>query len=153
WKFAAFHLAEFGGEVGELLAEVRVQGLPLGEEIGAALANAVAEVVENPVWNKKLGVFGPAVVFLDELHFGFAERFAVGFGSVLLVGRAVTDVAVDDDKRGAVGRALKRGESEIQKIEVVGVGHAKDIPLIPLETRHDLFAEGPGGGTVEGDVI
>ena len=64
----------------------------------------------DAVGNEKLVVLGPAVVLLGELDLFFAERFAVGGFGVLLVRRALADVAVDDDQRRPVRRV--RGTSK-----------------------------------------
>src|SRR2546430_6307137 len=39
---------------------------------------------------------GPAVIFLYQLDFGLAERFAVRFVGILLVGRSVADVRSEE---------------------------------------------------------
>ena len=66
---------------------------PRPRERLAALADAVLEVIVDAVGDEELGVLGPAVDLLGQLDFFFAERFAVGLLGVLLVRRAVADVA------------------------------------------------------------
>ena len=60
------------------------------------------EIVQHAVGNQELRVFRPAVKFFGQPDFFFAQRFAVGGVGVLLVRRAVADVAVDADQRRAV---------------------------------------------------
>ena len=54
------------------------------------------------VGDQELGIGGPAVEFLGQADFVFAQRLAVGLVGVLLVGRAIADVAADDDHRRLV---------------------------------------------------
>ena len=74
---------------------------PGGAELGAALADAVGEVLGDAVGDEELGVLGPAVGALGLADLLVAQGLAVGRGGVLLVRRAVADVAVDDDQRRA----------------------------------------------------
>ena len=68
----------------------------------------VGKVLDNLRRHEELGVVRPAVDFLRQPHFFFAQRGAVGRVGVLLVGRAVADVAADDDQRRPIGRVLER---------------------------------------------
>ena len=65
----------------------------------AALPHAAAEVLADAVWNEKFGVLGPAVAPFGETYLLHAERLAMGGAGVMLVRRAVADVAVDDNER------------------------------------------------------
>ena len=66
------------------------------------------EVLAHAVGHEELRVLGPAVGALGQPDLLVAERLAVRGGGVLLVRRAVADVAVDDDQRrpafGLAGR-------------------------------------------------
>ena len=65
---------------------------------GSPLADPGGEVLVDAVGDEELGVLGPAVGALGLPHLLVAERLAVGGRGVLLVRRAVADVAVDDDQ-------------------------------------------------------
>ena len=67
--------------------------------LAAARADAGGEVLADAVGHEELRVLRPAVGALGELDFLVAQRLAVGRGGVLLVRRAVADVAVEDDQR------------------------------------------------------
>ena len=54
----------------------------------AATADAVAEVLVDPVGHEELRVLGPVVIALGQPDFLLAQRLAVGGAGVLLVGRA-----------------------------------------------------------------
>ena len=82
--------------IGSKLAQPRlVQAL-------AALTHAVVEMLAHAVRHEEFGVFGPTVTALGQADFLFAQRLAVGRAGVLLVRRAVADMAVDDDQRRRV---------------------------------------------------
>ena len=68
----------------------------------AALAHAVPEMLAHAVRHEKLGVFGPAIAPLGEPYLFLAERLAMGCAGVVLVRRAIADVAFDDDERWRV---------------------------------------------------
>ena len=89
--------------------------LPLVAQARAALADPGGEVLVDTVGDEELGVLGPAVGALRLPHLLLAERLAVGRRRVLLVRRAVADVAVDDDQGRAVraprGSARRPGRS------------------------------------------
>ena len=123
-------------------------------QLPAALADAVAEVLADAVGHEELGVLRPAVVPLGQPDLLLAERLAVGGAGVLLVGRAVGDVAVDDDQRRA-GRAclLKMRKARVEHVEVVGVADAGDVPAVADEARGHVLAEGQRGVALDGDVV
>src|SRR5665647_1754945 len=56
------------------------------------------EVLVDPVGNQELGLLGPAVAGLGLFDLCRAQRLAVRHARVDDVGRAVADVAVDDDE-------------------------------------------------------
>ena len=73
-------------------------------ELPPALADAVVEMFAHAVRHEELRVFRPAIAALGQPDLFFAERLAVGGAGVVLVRRAVADVAVDDDQRRRVVR-------------------------------------------------
>src|SRR5262249_39518824 len=83
----------------------------------------------------------------------FAEGFAVGFVRILLVRRAVADVAVDDDERGLVGATEKSFVAAGELQQIVGVGDTGDVPAVADKARHHVFAERPTGRAIESDTI
>ena len=54
----------------------------------------------------------------------------MGLGRVLLVGRAVADVAVEDDERWPTVRLAKNVQGVLDAIDVVGVADAQDVPAV-----------------------
>ena len=90
-------------ELGTLLGVAGLEGgqslLPGGAKLRTALADAVLEILVDAGGDQELRVLGPAIRLLGELDLFGAERLAVRLVAVLLVRRAVTDVALDDDQR------------------------------------------------------
>ena len=74
-------------------------------------------------------------------------------GGVLLVRRAVADVAVDDDQRRPPLLALEDLERPGEQLEVVGVAHPGDVPAVADEARRDVVAVGELGAAVDRDVV
>ena len=64
-------------------------------------------MIVHAVRHVKLLVFRPAVIPFRETDLVFAQGFAVGPAGILFVGRAVSDVTVNDDQRGAIVGAQK----------------------------------------------
>src|SRR5512132_1210453 len=82
-----------------MLARVALQQvLPFLAELRAAPADALIEVLADPVRNEELCVLGPAVGALGLADLLLAERLAVNLRRVDLVRRAPADVAVQDDQ-------------------------------------------------------
>jgi hypothetical protein len=95
----------------DLVSQLRKLFFVLGEfrapgrvGFGATFADAVLELIVDAVRHEELCVFRPAVIPLDQFHFGFAERLAVRFVGVLFVRGAVADVAIHDDERWTIFR-------------------------------------------------
>src|SRR5438094_585439 len=70
-----------------------------------------------------------------------AQGLAVGRGGVLLLGRTVRDVAVDDDEGGALGGRGGRVERRLDRPEVVGVRDVQHVPAVGAKAGADVFAE------------
>ena len=110
-------------------------------KLSAAPRHAVLEMLAHPVRHKKLGVFRPAVAALGEAYLLLAERLAVGCARVVLMRRAIADVAFDDDQGRHVRCAPENLNGLRQPLGVVGVAHAMDVPAIGQEARRDVVAE------------
>jgi hypothetical protein len=67
-----------------------------------APADASLEMLAYPVGHEERGVFRPAVMPFGQADFFLAQRFAMRRTGVLLVGRAVGDMAVDNDQGGPI---------------------------------------------------
>src|SRR5207302_544500 len=85
-------------------------GEPGVAQLPAALADAFLEGLAHAVGNEELRVLRPAVEALGQLDLLLAERLAMRLMRALLVRRAIADVAVDDDERGAIRLLLEDRE-------------------------------------------
>src|SRR5271166_6485980 len=103
--------------------------------------------------HKEFLVFRPAVVSLREPDFLLAERFTVSTTSILLMGRAVSDVAVHDDERGAILGVMKSAERTGQHVEVVCVSNSRHVPAVTDKTRGHVFRKRQGSVAFDRDVV
>ena len=92
------HARDIVGQIGKLLAIFRKQVVPLRAQFVSPLSDTFLEILQHPIRKKELRVLGPAVIFLYELYFVRAERFAVRGTCVLLVWRSVADMAVHNNE-------------------------------------------------------
>ena len=106
-KFTPLHPIEPVRQVGILLGIIREQVHPPAAELSATLTDARTKMLAHSLRNQKLGIFRPAVKLFHQPHFGFAQRLPVGLEAILLVGRAVTDMAVHDDQSWPVAGLQK----------------------------------------------
>ncbi len=135
-------------------------GLVAGEKlfpgdalVVSALAHHLGEALVDTVGHQELRVLRPAVALLGEADLLLAERLAVGGAGVLLVWRAVADVAFDDDHRRPVVDVLGAVEGRREALAVVGVTDAQDVPAIGEEAGGDVLAEGERGVALDGDAV
>src|SRR5271155_4055606 len=95
---------------------------------GTAGADTVGEMLVHAVGHEELCIFRPAVESFGGLDLLLAQRIAMGLLCILLVWRAVADMAFDNDQARAAGLIL----DEIKRVQhlllVIGVAHMEDIP-------------------------
>src|SRR5262249_11846104 len=77
--------------------------------------------------------------------FVLAQGLAVRRGGILLVRRAIADVAVEDDEGRAALRLPKHIECLLDSLDVVGVAHAQNVPAVTEEPGGDVFGKGDAG--------
>src|SRR5204863_9099903 len=97
-QLPALHLIDLRGKIGKLRAIVGKELLPPAARLRAALADAAVENLVHPVRDEETDILRPAISALREPHFSLAQRLAMSRGRVDLVGRAITDVTVEDDQ-------------------------------------------------------
>ena len=144
----------------ELVGELRVLAPVAGKlfhpgltSMTPALAHHRLEVFANPVRNEKLGVLRPAVVPFGQPDLFLAQRLAVRSMRILLVGRAVGDMAIHDDQGRPVGRAYEGGKCPFEHIQIIGVADTQDIPAVADKARRHVLAERQVGSAFDGDFI
>jgi len=87
----------------------------------------------------ELLICGEAERLLGQPHFLCAERRAVGFRGVLLVGAAVRDVRLANDEAGPVGDLL-RGDRSSRNSRHVVRAHGLHVPAVGLEAQGNVVA-------------
>ena len=122
-------------------------------KLSAAPADAILEMLAHAVRHEKLGVFRPAVAALGEAYLLLAERLAVGRAGVVLMRRAIADVAFDDDQGRHVVGAPETLDGLRQPLRVVGVADALHVPAIGEEARRDVVAERQIRMSFDGDAV
>ena len=132
-----------------VLFELVEPGVP---QLLAALADALLEVLVDAVGDTEL-LGGAAVELLGRLNLVPAQRLAVRRVMAFLARHAPGDVAVHDDQRRPVGRALERLQRPLEHVDIIGVGHADNVPAVAEEARGHIFGEGDVGVAFDGDVV
>src|SRR5215468_2524763 len=67
--------------------------------------------------------------------------------------RAISDVAVEHDKRWAAFGLLEDTQCVLNAIDIIGVSDAQHVPAIGEETRCNIFREGNAGVAFNRDVV
>src|SRR5262245_61181552 len=133
------HLVQLIGQIGMLGAVSFHAAEPVVAQRLAASPDAGLEVVVDAVGNEELCVLGPAVIALGEPNLLLAQGLAMGGACILLVGRAPTDVAVDDDEGRTFALLEEYAEGAVEQPEVVGVAHSRDVPAVAHEAGGDVL--------------
>ncbi len=152
-QLARAQVVEGFGQVGIALA-VSGEGLVPGfAQRSAAIGDGGVGVLDDPVGNQELGVFGPVVEPFGGLGLLRAQRLAVSLFGIGLGRRAIADDAVDDDQgRGVVGD-LESLDRARQNLRVIGVGDVQSLPAIGAEPGRDVLGEGQGGVALDADGV
>src|SRR5262249_41692865 len=131
----------------------REQFGPTSAGLGAALADAGGEMLAHAIGNEELGVFRPTIIAFGEADFVLAQGLAVRRGGILLVRRAIADVAVEDDEGRAALRLPKHIERVPIPLDVVGAPHAQTFPAVTEEPGGDIFAKGDACVAFDRDMV
>src|SRR5262249_34266354 len=126
---------------------------PFGVPGSTARADAVGEMLIHAVGHQELRILRPAIEALGILHLLFAERFTMRLRRVLLVWRAIADMAFDDDDAGTGD--LLPGEIEGAKhlLLIIGVAHMENVPAQAQEAGSNVFGKGDFGVTFDRDPV
>ena len=111
------------------------------------------EMLADAVRHEELRVLRPAVGALGEPHLVVAERLAVRRGGVVPIRRTVADVAVENDDRRAPARFAEHAQRALDRLDVVGVADAQDVPAVTQEAQRDVLGERDVGAAFDRDVI
>src|ERR1700748_2689204 len=95
---------------------------------GAAGADTVGEMLVHAVGHQELCIFGPAVESFSGLDLLLAQRVAMGLLRILLVRRAIAEMAFDNNQARTAGLILDEIEGVQHLLLVIGVTYMEDIP-------------------------
>src|SRR5262249_18963788 len=101
-QLAMLHPVQLLSQLGILGPILTRSSEPGVSEFLAPPADTVAKVLVDAIRNVELRVFRPAIIPLGQSDFFLAQRLAVSSARVLLVRRAVGNMAVHDDQRWTV---------------------------------------------------
>src|SRR5215471_1812828 len=133
-----------------VLLELR---LPVLSQLSATLSYSTPKMFPDTIWNVEFRVFRPAVVSFGQPNFFFAQRFAMCGTCILLVRRAISDVAIHNDQCRSIFRAEKSLKGACQHCLVVRISNANHVPPITEKTGRHILTERPLRMTFDGDPI
>src|SRR5262249_28109890 len=152
-QLPALHLLDLGRAVGKLGSIRSKEFCPFLPRLRTARSDTSGKVFVDAIRNKKLRIFRPAIGALTQADFIVSKGLAMCRGSVLLVRRTVTYMAVQNDERRAVFRFSKSLESMINPLEVVGVAYTQNVPVVGQKSRLHILRESDARLTLNGDMI
>src|SRR4051812_27883162 len=132
-QLTPLHQVDLGRELRIFRPVSREQLGPAFMGLAATRADSGGEVLGHGGRNQELGVLGPSVVAFGEANLLLAERLAMSRGGILLVWRAVADMAVQNDEGWTPLGLLKDIESLLDALDVVGVADAQNVPSVSHE--------------------
>src|SRR5207248_4238521 len=116
----------------------RPQLLPAGTEI-------FREMLVDAFRHEKLRVLRPVIKALGQLDLGLAQRLAMSARGILLMRRAVADMAFDNDQTGPIVDPLGDSDRFGDALAVVGVADPLHMPAIGEKPPGDILAERESG--------
>src|SRR5207244_2940587 len=137
-QLAPLHLQQLVSQLGLFLRIGREQLHPLVARLLSTRTDARGEALVHTVRHQELRVLGPAIVPFRRLDLVLAERLAVRAAGVLLVRRAVADMAVHDDHRRPLLFRTERLERPREPLTVIRVTDPRYVPAVADETRRDV---------------
>src|SRR5712691_12476636 len=97
-QLTPLHQVDLGRELWIFRPVSREKFSPTAAGLRAARANSGGEVLAHGVGNQEFGVLGPSVVAFGEANLLLTQRLAMSCGGILLMRRAVADVAIQNDE-------------------------------------------------------
>ncbi len=152
-QLTALHALEPVRELGMGAAVVLEAREPGFAQLATAPADAGLEVLVHPVRDQELRILGPPVALLGEADLVVAERLAVRGAGVLLVRRAIADVAVDDDQGRAIAGPAEDLDRMRNPLDIVGIADAHHVPAVAHEAGRDILGERDVGVPLDRDAV
>src|SRR6202140_1142815 len=115
--------------------------LPAPTQLCTAFADSVLEVLSYPFGNVEFRIFRPTIIPLGQVDFLFTEWLAMSGARVLLVGSAVSDVAVDNDQSRSIIGSQESLKGARQHGLIIRVSYTSHIPTVAEETGRYILTE------------
>src|SRR5262249_56191350 len=106
---------------------------------GAARPHPGSEVLADAVRDQKLCILRPTIAAFGEANLLLPKRVAMSRGGVMLVGRAVADMGVEDDQRRTTLPFPKNAPRLLDAIQIVSIAHAQHVPAVPQKPPGDIL--------------
>ncbi len=152
-QLAPLHQVDLGREPRIARPVDLKQLVPACMGLGATRADSGGEALAHGLRHQELGVLGPTVETLGEADLLLAQGLAMRRRGIVLVRRAVADVAVEDDEgRPALG-AAEDVDRVLDARGVVGITDAQHVPAVAQEARRNILGEGDLRLAFDGDVV
>src|SRR5262249_1533847 len=126
---------------------------PFRPGLFAARAHARCKVLVDTIGHQELGVLGPPIGALAQPDLFLTQWFAMSRGCVVLVWRAIPNVAVQDDQRRFGFRLLEGLNGTSDPIHIVRVMDARNVPSISEESGRYVLAESDASISFDCDVV
>src|SRR5262249_10762368 len=152
-QLALLHQVDLVCELRIFRAISRKELAPLTAGFFPTRANSGGEVLAHRIGNEKLRALRPPVSAFDKANLVLAQRLAVRRGSVLLVRRAVADMAVQNDEGWAPLGLVKDVQGLRDPVDVVGLADAQNVPSITQEAGGNVLGKGYARVAFDSDVV
>src|SRR5712671_3324167 len=127
-QFAPLHFIQMQRQFRVLAGVLAKHFLPALTQLCTAFADSVLEVLSYPFGNVEFRIFRPTIVPLGQVDFLFTEWLAMSGARVLLVGSAVSNVAVNNDQSRPIIGVQESLKGPRQHGLIIRVSHTSYIP-------------------------
>ncbi len=141
---------EGGGQPGVILAVGVETAPPVGLQLGAARTRIPLRA--DPGGDLE-GRVAPAQRLARRGHLVGAQRFAVRLGGAAAMRRAGADGGAAHDEGGPAVATPRGRQCGVQRVQVVAVDGADDIPAVGAQAPGGVVAEPAGDGPVDADAV
>src|SRR6202795_3571808 len=152
-QFAPLHLIKMQRQFRVLAGVLEKHFLPAQTQLGTAFADSVLEVLSYPFGNVEFCIFRPTIIPLGQVDFLFTEWLAMGSAGVLLVGSAVSNVAVNNDQSRPIIGVQESLKGPRQHRLIIRVSHTSHIPTVAEETGRYILTERQLGVALDRDPV
>src|ERR1700688_3655846 len=133
-QFAALHFIKMQRQFRVLAGVLAKHFLPVLTQLCTALADSILEVLSYPFGNIEFRIFRPTIIPLGQTDFIFTKWLAMSGTRVLLVGSAVSNVAVNNDQSRSIIGVQESLKGPRQHGLIIRVSYTSHIPNVAKDT-------------------